>query len=103
MKALLLPMTATLFVTAAAYAGPKEAVDGFTKRLNDDIAANALTKPDADELKREIGQMQAIMEQDPNRTKKTNRDLERLSTKISKDFDRKEAQAKAEAAQSPTP
>jgi hypothetical protein len=74
----------------------------LTKKVDGDLTAGALTQPDADELKRAISHVQSIRDSEPSLTGRTRRDLREELSKIQKDLDRKEAQAKALASASPS-
>jgi hypothetical protein len=74
-------------------------------KVQNDLADGALTKPDGDELTREIGEVRSVETSEPSLTRATRRDLREKVAKIQKDLERKEGQAKAlaGASASPTP
>lgn len=111
MKTRFLSSLLVIALGAAAVAAT-ESAPGVNKRLkkleekvDSDLAAGALTKPDGDELKREIAHVQQIEDEQSGLTGQTRRDLREDVAKIEKDLARKEATAKAmaSASASPTP
>jgi len=61
-----------------------------------------LTKADGDELNRAIGEVRRVETSEPSLTGATRRDLREKLSKIQKDLERKENQAKALASASPS-
>jgi hypothetical protein len=77
----------------------------LTKKVDDDLAAGALTKSDADELLQAIDHVQSTETSEPSLTPRLRADLREKLSKIQVDLERKETQAKAlsAASASPTP
>ena len=67
----------------------------LTKKVDADLATGALTKPDGDELKREIKHVETVAQSKPTLTPATRRNLREQLSKIQNDLGRKEDQAKA--------
>ena len=109
MKTRIVSSLLLIALAAGALAAPGEApfIDKELKALDTkvdaDLAAGALTKPDGDELKREIGEVRSVEASGPTLTHATRRDLKEKISKIHKDLDLKESQAKALSSPSPTP
>ena len=96
----------------AAFAKPPgggrgPAIDGqvteLEKKVQSDLTSGALTKPDADELKRELDQVHTTMTNEPSLTEATRRDLREKLSKIRHDLQLKESLAKGLASPSATP
>jgi uncharacterized coiled-coil DUF342 family protein len=77
-------------------------IEELTKKVDDDLAAGALTKSDGDELKRAIQHVQSVEQSEPTLTLRTRRDLREQLSGIQKNLERKEAQAKALGSPSPS-
>jgi len=97
-----------LALATGAIAGPDSApflnkqLKALEKKIDADLSAGALTKPDGDELKRAIDHVQSVENSEPTLTPATRRDLREKVTKIQKDLERKENQAKALPSASPS-
>ena len=101
---LLLLLALATFASAQRPGRQDRQLNGYTDRVTADLAANALTKEDADELTREIAHVQGIVDSPEPMTIQTKRDVNRDIAKIEKSLGEKEAAAKANAAAaSPTP
>ena len=106
------PLFSTIILLAVAAAGrasgPDAApfinhqIDALTKKVDGDLAAGTLTQSDGDELKRAIQHVQDVEQSEPSLTRATRSDLREQLSKIHKDLERKEGQAKALASASPT-
>lgn len=109
MKAFAISLLLLLPLARIASADPDPApfINGQIKQLNkkiaDDLASGALTKADADELKREVDHVQKVEDSEPSLTPKTRANLREDLSKISKDLERKEAEAKAMGSATPSP
>jgi hypothetical protein len=109
MKAIPLFIVLLLGVTAVGWAADPDTapfihhqIEALTKKVDGDLTAGALTKSDGDELKRSIQHVQSVVETEPSLTPRLRRDLREELSKIAKDLDRKEAQAKVLGSPSPT-
>lgn len=93
---------------AAAIAEPDAApfinkqIKELTKQIADDLAAGKLSQSDADELKNQVDHVKNVEASEPSLTPRTRADLREDLSRITKDLERKEEQAKAASA-SPTP
>ena len=108
MKTPLLSLATLVAIAAIATAAPDAApfinkqIKELERKVSGDIASGALTKADGDELKREIGEVNRVESSEPSLTGATRRDLREKLSKIQKDLERKENQAKALASASPS-
>ena len=109
MKTHIISLLSLAALSAGALAEPDAApfINGqlkqLEKKVDADLAAGALTKTDGDEINREIAEVRSVEASVPALTGRTRRDLREKVSKIQKDLERKEAQAKAGASASPTP
>jgi hypothetical protein len=108
MKNPLVSLTVLFAIASVAVAAPDSApfinkqLKELERKVTEDLASGALTKTDGDELTREIGQVRTVETSEPSLTGATRRDLREKVSKIQKDLERKEAQAKAIASASPS-
>ena len=104
MKIPFVSLSMLVLIATGAMAGPDRAINGqidkLTKKVSEDLAGGMLTQSDADELNREISQVQGVEQSEPSLTRRTREDLREKLSKIQKDLERKEAQAKALASPS---
>jgi uncharacterized phage infection (PIP) family protein YhgE len=109
MKPLIYSLLIALPLATCAWAAPEEApfinkqIKALTQQISDDLAAGKLTQSDADQLKGEVKHVQDVLDNEPSLTPKTRRDLREDLSKIDKDLERKEAEAKAMASPSASP
>jgi len=107
MKSPIITILALIGAATVAMADPQGAITAHLKQLSDkvdaDLAANAITKVDGDELHQQIDHVQHISDSEPVLTHKTHLDLARDIGKIEKSLAEKEAAVKATANASPTP
>jgi len=71
-------------------------------KVEKDLDTGKLTKSDGDELNRQIASVRRIEESEPSLTPRTRRGLREEVSKIQKNLERKEGQAKALASASPS-
>jgi hypothetical protein len=108
MKTPLFSLATLIAIAAVAVAAPDAApfinkqIKELEKQVSSDLASGALTKADGDELNRAIGEVRRVETSEPSLTGATRRDLREKLSKIQKDLERKENQAKALASASPS-